>query len=35
VLEAVEGYTLIRTDKNGWIELTMDGEQLWVEVERE
>jgi competence protein ComEC len=33
-LEAVRGYTLLRTDHNGWIELTTDGEQLWVEVER-
>jgi beta-lactamase superfamily II metal-dependent hydrolase len=33
-LEAVEGYTLLRTDRNGWIELTTDGEQMWVEVER-
>jgi beta-lactamase superfamily II metal-dependent hydrolase len=33
-LQAVEGYTLLRTDWNGWIELTTDGEQLWVEVEK-
>ena len=33
-LEAVQGYTLLRTDRNGWIELTTDGEQMWVEVER-
>ena len=33
-LEALEGYTLLRTDRNGWIELTTDGEQMWVEVER-
>jgi hypothetical protein len=33
-LEAVEGYNLLRTDRNGWIELTTDGEQMWVEVER-
>ena len=32
-IEAVEGYTLLRTDRNGWIELTTDGEQLLVEVE--
>ena len=30
-LEAIEGYNLLRTDQNGWIELTTDGEQLWVE----
>ena len=34
VMEALEGYTVLRTDQNGWIELTMDGERMWVEVER-
>jgi len=34
MLEAVDGYTLLRTDQNGWIELTTDGEQMWVEVEK-
>lgn len=34
VVEAAEKYNLLRTDKNGWIELTTDGEKLWVEVER-
>jgi hypothetical protein len=33
-LEVLQGYTLLRTDRNGWIELTTDGEQMWVEVER-
>ncbi len=33
-LEAVEGYTLLRTDHNGWIEMSTDGERMWVEVER-
>jgi len=33
VLDALQGYNLLRTDKNGWIELTTDGEQMWVEVE--
>ncbi len=32
-IEAIEGYTLLRTDRNGWIELSTDGEQLWVEVD--
>ena len=32
-LWAVEGYPLLRTDRNGWIELSTDGEQMWVEVE--
>jgi beta-lactamase superfamily II metal-dependent hydrolase len=34
-LQAVERYTLLRTDRNGWIELTTDGEQMWVEVEKQ
>jgi hypothetical protein len=34
VLEALEGYNLLRTDRNGWIKLSTDGEQLWMEVER-
>ena len=33
-LEAVQGYNLLRTDPNGWIELSTDGEQMWVEVQR-
>jgi competence protein ComEC len=33
-LELLQGYTVLRTDRNGWIELTTDGEQMWVEVER-
>ena len=33
-LDAIYGYTLLQTDRNGWIELTTDGEQMWVEVER-
>jgi beta-lactamase superfamily II metal-dependent hydrolase len=33
-LNALQGYTLLRTDQNGWIELTTDGKQMWVEVER-
>jgi competence protein ComEC len=33
-LEAVEGYSLLRTDKNGWIELTTDGEEMSVQVQR-
>jgi beta-lactamase superfamily II metal-dependent hydrolase len=33
-LDAVQGYNLLRTDQNGWIEVTTDGQQMWVEVER-
>ncbi len=34
VMAAIEGYNLLRTDQNGWIELTTDGTKMWVEVER-
>jgi competence protein ComEC len=34
-LEAIEGYSLLRTDRDGWIKLSTDGDQMWVEVERE
>lgn len=33
-LQAVQGYPLLRTDQNGWIEISTDGKQMWVEVER-
>jgi beta-lactamase superfamily II metal-dependent hydrolase len=32
-LNALQGYTLLRTDQNGWIELSTDGEKMWVGVE--
>lgn len=31
VLEALEGRTLLRTDLDGWIRLSSDGKQLWLE----
>jgi competence protein ComEC len=34
VLEALKDYELLRTDQNGWVEITTDGEQMWVNVER-
>jgi competence protein ComEC len=34
VLETIKDYDLLRTDRNGWIELSTDGEQMWVNVER-
>jgi competence protein ComEC len=34
VLESVKDYELLRTDQNGWIEVTTNGEQMWVNVER-
>jgi competence protein ComEC len=33
-IQAIQDYSVLRTDLNGWIELTTDGEQMWVEVER-
>ncbi len=33
-LALLQGYTLLRTDRNGWIELSTDGEQMWVEAAR-
>jgi competence protein ComEC len=34
VLETVDGRNMLRTDRNGWVEVSTDGEQLWVEVEQ-
>jgi beta-lactamase superfamily II metal-dependent hydrolase len=34
VLESLKDYDLLRTDRNGWIEITTDGTQMWVNVER-
>jgi beta-lactamase superfamily II metal-dependent hydrolase len=34
VLETIKDYDLLRTDRNGWIEIATDGEQMWVNVER-
>jgi len=31
-LEAVQGYNLLRIDRNGWIELSTGGEPIWVDV---
>jgi competence protein ComEC len=33
-LEAVSGYTLLRTDQNGWIHISTNGEEMWVEAQR-
>jgi len=33
-LETIEDYSLLRTDYNGWIEITTDGAEMWVEAER-
>ena len=34
-LQAVREFPLLRTDKNGWIELATEGEKMWVELENE
>ena len=34
VLESIKDYQLLRTDQNGWVEITTDGERMWVNVER-
>ena len=34
VLESVKDYDVLRTDQNGWVEVTTDGKQMWVNVER-
>lgn len=34
-LEVLQGYSLLRTDLSWWIHLSTDGEQMWVEVERD
>jgi len=34
-LNAIEDYPLLRTDYNGWIEVTTDGEEMWVKVEKQ
>jgi competence protein ComEC len=31
---AIDGYHLLRTDQNGWIEISTDGGQMWVELEK-
>jgi beta-lactamase superfamily II metal-dependent hydrolase len=33
-IDALGGYSLLRTDQHGWIQITTNGEQMWVEVEK-
>jgi hypothetical protein len=33
-LESVKDYSLLRTDVNGWIEVSTNGSQMWVNAER-
>lgn len=35
ILENVEDFPLLRTDYNGWIEVTTDGAEMWIEVEKQ
>ena len=35
VLETIKDYDLLRTDQNGWVEISTDGTQMWVSVERQ
>jgi len=32
-LNAIAGYNLLRTDRNGWIDLATDGQQMWLGAE--
>jgi len=34
-LNAIEDYPTLRTDHNGWIEVTTDGAEMWFEVEKQ
>ena len=34
-LRAADGYPIKRTDLNGWVRVSTDGEQMWVQVDRE
>jgi beta-lactamase superfamily II metal-dependent hydrolase len=33
-LDALEGFSVLRTDQNGWIEIVTDGAHMWVSSER-
>jgi beta-lactamase superfamily II metal-dependent hydrolase len=33
-LQAAQGFQILRTDQNGWIEITTDGRQMWVTEEK-
>jgi len=34
VADWLQGRSVLRTDRDGWIELITDGERLWVQAER-
>jgi len=33
-LEALTGHAVLRTDRNGWIEITTDGRQVWTTIQK-
>ena len=33
-LNAIGGYSLLRTDQHGWIQIATDGQKMWVEAEK-
>jgi beta-lactamase superfamily II metal-dependent hydrolase len=33
-IDALGGYSLLRTDQHGWIQIATDGQQMWVDVEK-
>jgi competence protein ComEC len=34
VLQETEGYSLVRTDESGWVEIATDGTQMWVNAQK-
>ncbi len=34
VLQTWQGFSLLRTDQHGWVDISTDGQQMWVQVER-
>jgi beta-lactamase superfamily II metal-dependent hydrolase len=33
LIERLVGYSLLRTDQHGWVEIRTDGKRMWVTVE--
>jgi hypothetical protein len=33
-MDLVKDYDVLRTDRNGWIDIATDGRQMWANVER-
>jgi beta-lactamase superfamily II metal-dependent hydrolase len=34
VMDLLKDYDVLRTDRNGWIDVATDGTRMWVNVER-